>query len=174
MAKIWTPCVFCVVSGIEILKWLLYSLSSCRFNTHLLVFRKSIPSRHSMPSSAINTNSCSTSGSLGCICTKSFTLPIILTAELLAVNTRFVYVCTIPGFLSFLYVDQLKSDILLPLSINPTHLFPWSMISAFRQLIVFVKQILMTLQFSVFFLKGQFLFKCWELPHRKQFRQFLE
>ena len=26
----------------------------------------------------------------------------------------------------------------------------------------------------VFFLKGLFLFKCWELPHRKQFWQFLE
>ena len=49
------------------------------------------------------------------------------------------------------------------------------MISAFRHLIVFVEKTLMTLQFSVvFFLKGQFLFKCWELPHRKQFRQFLE
>ena len=47
--------------------------------------------------------------------------------------------------------------------------------SAFRHLIVFVEQTLMTLQFSVvFFLKGQFLFNCWELPHRKQFRQFLK
>ena len=164
-----------MVSGIEILKWLLHSFSSCKFNTHLLVFRKSIPSRHSIPTSAVITNYCSTSGSLGCNCTKSVILPIILTAELLAVNTRFEYVCTIPGFPSFSYVDQLKSDILLPLSINPTHLFPWSMISAFRYLIVFVEQTLMTLQFSVvFFLKGQFLFKCWELPHRKQFRQFLE
>ena len=33
----------------------------------------------------------------------------------------------------------------------------------------------MTLQFSVvFFLTGQFLFKCWELPHSKQLRQILE
>ena len=148
-AKTWTPCVFSVVSGIEFLKWLQYNFSSSKFNTHLLIFRKSIPSRHSIPSSAVITNSCSTSGSLGC--TNSVTLPIILTAELLAVNTRFVYVCTIPGLPSFSYVDLLKSDILLPLSFNPTHLFPWSMVSAFRHLIVFVEQTLMTLKFSVVF-----------------------
>ena len=64
---------------------------------------------------------------------------------------------------------------LLPLSISPTHLFPWSLVSAFRHLIVFVEQTLMTLQISVvFFLKRQFLFKCWEIPHRKQLRQFPE
>ena len=93
------------------------------FNTYLLVFRKSIPSRHSIPSSAVITNSCSTSGSLGCNCTNSVTLPI-LTAELLTVNTPFVYVCTIPSLPSFSYVDKLKSDILIPLSIKPTRLCP--------------------------------------------------
>ena len=47
--------------------------------------------------------------------------------------------------------------------------------SAFRHSIDFVGRTLMTLQFLLdFFLKRQFLFKCWEVPIRKKFRQFLE
>ena len=49
------------------------------------------------------------------------------------------------------------------------------LISVVGLLIVFVEQALMTLQFSgVFFLKAQFCFKCWEIPHRNQFHQIFD
>ena len=154
---------------------MLYSFASCKFNTSFWVFSKSIPSRQIIHSSAVITDLCSTSESLGCNCTNSVTLPMILTIELLAVSSRFVYVCTIPGLPSFLHVNQLKSDILIPLSISPTHLFPWSIISSFRHLIVFDERILMTSRSRWFFLwNGSFFSTVGNCPHRKKFRQFLE
>ena len=167
----WIPYIFSVVSGFEVLNWLVCNFSLCTFKTLFFVFRKLIPSRLSTPSSAVITSFCSSEfNSTNCV-----TLPHIFTAEFLAVDdARFVYVWTLQGFPSLWYMDQLKSDILLPLSISPKHLFRWSMIS-FGHFIVFVEQTLMTLQFSVvFFWKEQFSFKCWGLSHRKQYRQFLD
>ena len=97
------------------------------FNTPLLAFRNSIPSRHSMPLSAIITKSCSSCGCLGSNCINSVTLPIIFTAELLAVHARFVYVCIIAC---------------LPIL---------RMRTSSNAIYVIVEQTLMTLQFSVTF-----------------------
>ena len=133
----------------------------------------SISSRHSLLSSAV-IKKILVQTQVVLFVTVATALLLLLFLQLSYWLLTFVCLCFHnPGVPSFLYVDQFKSDVLLPLSNNPTHPFS-CMISEFRHLIVFVEQTLMTLQFPlVFFLKGNFCFKCWELPQRKKFRLFL-
>ena len=120
----------------------------------LTSFRKSILSRHSIPSSAVILNSCSISGSLCCNCTRRVARPIILTAHFAHFPVS-PFFCMWTSSKAIYYLHRLLIQRICFHEVQFLHL----------NILLYLLNTLITLQFSAcFFLKGWFHFKCWELP----------